>query len=115
MHYSQQAAPLEAQGDVFGHGQVPKQRGLLVDGGNAERPCNRRIVVPDRAPRYLNGAAVGLVGPGDDLHERRLAGPVLADKRVNLARPQLERNALQRVDRAEGFRDGVQPHQCHAD
>ena len=50
-------------------------------------------------------AAVGLVGAGDDLDERGFARAVLAEQRVDFARLQLERHALQRADGAEGFAD----------
>ena len=39
----------------------------------------------NRATSELHRAAVGWVDPGDDLHERRLAGAVLAHDRVDRA------------------------------
>ena len=42
------------------------------------------------SPCDLDGALVGLVHAGEDLHQRRLAGAVLADQAVHLAGAQLE-------------------------
>ena len=43
-----------------------------------------------------NGAAVGLVDPGNDLDERRFAGPVLSEEGMDLPRADFERHARQR-------------------
>ena len=41
-------------------------------------------------------AFVGPIQAGHDLDQRRLAGSVLADKRVNFSRPDFHRDAVQR-------------------
>ena len=46
-------------------------------------------------------AAVGAQDAIDDVHQRRLAGAVLAGEGVDLALAQLELDAAQRVDRSE--------------
>ena len=46
-------------------------------------------------------AAVGPQNAVDDVHQRRLAGAVLAGEGVDLAPAQLEIDAAQRADRAE--------------
>ena len=46
-------------------------------------------------------AAIGLMHAAEDLHERRLAGAVLADQRRDLARIQLEVRVAQRARAAE--------------
>ena len=50
-------------------------------------------------------AGVRVVQAGQDPHERRLAGAVLADQRVNLAALHLEVRVAVRFDAAEAFSD----------
>ena len=50
---------------------------------------------------------VAPVDPRQDLHEGRLAGAVLADEGVDLARPQLELGPVERVDARERLADPV--------
>ena len=85
--------------------EVGEERRLLVDdrdpgvarvGGPAERR--------PRAPSIEQPAAVGRVDAAEDLDERRLAGAVLADERVGLAGVEIDRDVVERVDRAEGLR-----------
>ena len=45
---------------------------------------------------------------GDDLHQRALAGAVLADETMDLAGGEREVDPAQRLDAAEGLRDPVQ-------
>ena len=45
---------------------------------------------------------------GDDLHQRRLAGAVLADETMDLAGEQREVDPAKRLDAAEGLRDPLQ-------
>ena len=45
---------------------------------------------------------------GDDLHQRALAGAVLADETVDLAGGEREVDVAQRLDAAERLRDAVQ-------
>ena len=54
---------------------------------------DRLAVEPDRP-------AVGLMDAGEDLDERALAGAVLADERMDLARHEVERHVVQRLGRA---------------
>ena len=53
-------------------------------------------------------AGVRLVDAGQDLDERALAGAVLADQRVDLTGPELERDVVERLGRAEPLRDAAQ-------
>ena len=55
------------------------------------------------APVHEHLAAVGLMDPGQDLHQRRLARAVLAEQRVHLAAAQRHRPVDQGLDRAEGL------------
>ena len=50
-------------------------------------------------------AAVGLVRAGEDLDERRLAGAVLAEHAVHLARDDVEVDAAKRLHAGERLRD----------
>jgi cytochrome P450 len=49
--------------------------------------------------------ALTLVHPGKHLDKRRLASPVLAQKGVNLTRPQVETHPAQCLDDAETYGD----------
>ena len=51
-------------------------------------------------------AAIRLMRAGDDFDERGFARAIFAEQRVDFARLQIERHALQRAHRAEGFGDG---------
>ena len=62
-----------------------------------DRAARPRLAVDQQPP------AVGLVDAGEDLHERRLAGAVLADERVRLAGVELDRAVLERLHRAEAL------------
>jgi hypothetical protein len=61
-------------------------------------------VVEDRLVAVQQEAAgVRPVHAGEDLHERGLAGAVLADEAVHLAGEELDVAVLERVDRAEAL------------
>jgi hypothetical protein len=51
------------------------------------------------------------VHPGEDLHQRGLAGAVLPDQRVRLAAAEVERGVEQGGDRAEGLARALEPQQ----
>ena len=53
-------------------------------------------------------ALVGRVEPVEDAHQRRLAGAVLAEQRVDLAAAQVEVDAVVGDDGAEALRDPAQ-------
>ncbi len=74
---------MAAREDVLGHGQVREDGRLLVHRDDPE-PV-RRLRAADRcgSPVDEQLALVGLDDAGEDLHERRLAGAVLADERVH--------------------------------
>ena len=56
------------------------------------------------------GAGIGRIDPREDAHERRLAGAVLADERVDLARHHLERRVAHGLAVAEALRDAGHAH-----
>ena len=77
--------------DVFRHREIGKDGRLLVHGDDPEpvrvlRAADSLGLTLDEEP-----AVVGLDDTRQDLHERRLAGAVLADERVH--RPGLDREA----------------------
>ena len=52
-------------------------------------------------------ARVGPVEPGEDVHQRALAGPVLAEQSVDLAGPQVEVDVVVREDARERLDDAA--------
>ena len=105
------AAPAErlaAHEDVLGDAQVGEQRRLLVDhrdpaARDAAGPAEHRRLAVD-----AQLAAVGLMDAGEDLHQGRLAGAVLAEQGVHLATAQQDRSVDERADRAERLRRTVE-------
>ena len=59
-----------------------------------------------RLAQHGDAPAIRPMRAGDDLDERRFARAILAKQRMNFPRPQVERYALERAHRAEGFGDG---------
>src|SRR5213075_3205549 len=96
------AGRFQAEGDVLGDGQIGEERRLLVNDGDAAGAGARRVVVGDGLAGNFEDTYVGLVGPGDNLDERGLAGPVLADQGVNLTGAQVKRDATQGAHATEG-------------
>ena len=65
----------------------------------------------ERAPADRDGAAIGRFGAGHDLDQRRLAGAVLANQRVDFARANIERDAIERAGAGERLGDGLSREQ----
>ena len=61
-------------------------------------PCEHHL-----AAVHAQRAAIGEMHAGEDLDERRLAGPVLAHEPVDLAADELDRDVGERVDRTEAL------------
>ena len=95
---------------------------------NVAHPGEREVLVDHLDPRladfagiladYGNAvevdvAAVGPVHAGDRLHERRLAGPVVANQRYRAAGLDRERDPAQSLDRAESLADVLQLEKTH--
>ena len=96
---------LAADPDVFGHRHEGHQVEFLMDHRDAvlQRVERRRQL--DFLALQLEGAGVGRVDAGDDLHQRRLAGAVLAHQRVNVAALQPERDVVERQHAGKGLAD----------
>ena len=101
---------LGSEHDIVEGGEVFRQREMLVDHtdpglqrglGRAGRQRSQRPVRFDAdRPR------IGDIMAEQDVHQRRLAGAVLAEQRVDLAGSHLERDAIEhRLPRHEGLGD----------
>jgi hypothetical protein len=90
---------------VLGDRQVGQQGGLLAHDGHAELPGALRGDRVQQLAPDVRGSLVGRERPRDHGHQRRLAGPVLADHPVDLATLDLQRDAIQRGDAREALGD----------
>ena len=76
-------------------------------------PAGRRSAPPGRRPRIVPG--IGPVDARDDLDQRRLAGAVLAQQRVDLAGMDVEADAVQRPHAGKRLAQAVdREHRCAA-
>jgi hypothetical protein len=94
-----------AEHDVLDDVHARHQGELLVDEGEAAK--GRRMRRLDRHRRAVDGDRPGIrmLEAGEDADQRRLAGTVGADEAVDLAGTDVEADAVQRADAAEGFPD----------
>ena len=100
---------LGAEHDVLEHGQVVGQHEVLEDHADAELDgVGGRA---HRAPRAvdLDGAVVGLLHAVQDLHQRRLAGAVLAHDRVHRAGTDVDVDVVVGDHAGEPLADAAQP------
>ncbi len=90
--------------DVLGHRKIGGERRLLVDDRDAARCRDPRVVALLRlaADQDLAGVARDLAG--QDAHQRRLAGAILAEQRMDLAGLDVEVDGLQGPHPSEGPR-----------
>ena len=96
-----------AEEDVLGDGELGEEQELLVDGGDAAAGGLARGDGGELLVAEADAAAVGGVGAGDDLDERRLAGAVFAEERVDLAGAEVEGDVVQHADAGEGLGDAA--------
>src|SRR5581483_8515489 len=100
---------LAAEGDVLEHRQA--RHDLAVLGNEPDTRVARlarRRMRRESSSADLDRARVGLLEPRQDAHERRLAGSVLADERVELARLRGEADAAKHLERPEALPDLVE-------
>ena len=93
--------------DILRDREQRDQRQFLVDDDDAERLGIIDVAEVALLPLIDDAAFVVAVriDAAQDLHQRRLAGAVLADQRVDLALPDREIDVAQRLHGAEGFAD----------
>ena len=101
---------LASREQVLGDRHVREQAQLLVDDPDAEPARVPRAVDRHRLTVEQDRARARLLRTGEDLHQRRLARPVLADEHVHTTPERLERHALERLDSPIGLGhvDGAQ-------
>ena len=75
---------LASQDDVFGDGEIRDQLEMLVHHADPQAVRIQGAVDGHLSAAQRDSAGAGLLQSVEDLHERRLAGPVLADDRVDL-------------------------------
>ncbi len=85
---SRSAGRLAIGEDIGGHREVGKEIQLLEDDADAELPGLQGIADDHRFATQDERPAIRLVDAGQHLHDRRLAGAVLPDDGVDLARRQ---------------------------
>jgi len=98
---------LVAEEEIGGDVEAGDEVKLLEDGGDAGRLGLARIGVAHVHSRDADGAVVRLDHAGKDVHQRGLAGAVLAQERVHLAGLEIEIDAAQGVHAAEALLDAV--------
>ena len=90
--------------EVLGHRHARYQREVLVDHADAERVGVVRRADVSLAAADHDAAGIGLVVADQALHQRALAGAVLAQQRVEAARRHLQGDGVQGGERAEALR-----------
>ena len=108
-HARSRELPPEEQvgGDVEARHEVE----LLEDGGDARGLRGARVGEAHGRAVDPHFAGVGFDDPGQNVHQRRFASAVLAEKRVNLAAAQIEVHATERLDAAEALDDALHHEQ----
>ncbi len=103
------AVQFAAEEDVLGDGQLGDERELLVDDRDAGGLALADVAEPHHLALVDDVALVAAerVDARQHLHQRRLAGAVLADDRVDLAGLHLDRHVVQRLDAGELLADGA--------
>src|SRR5580704_19742113 len=89
-HEAEPVQRLAANPDVLGDRHVIHQVEFLMDHGDAVLQRVERRCQLDLLPLQFEGAGIGRVNPGDNLHQRRLAGAVLAHERMDVTALQPE-------------------------
>ncbi len=75
-----------AEEDVLGDGELVEEHRLLVGRRDAAHEGDLGVADLDGRAVHQDLAGIGRVDAGEDLHQRRLAGAVLADERGDGAR-----------------------------
>ena len=104
---------LAAEEDVGGHVLLLGQRQVLVDHLDAELAPLAGIERQDVLAVEFDRAGIGAIDAGDGLHQRRLAGAIVADEADHLARLDRQVDAMQHVDGAKALADALQGEKGH--
>ena len=94
---------LAANPDVLRHRHKVHQVEFLMDHRDAVSQRVERRGQADFLALEPERAGVGRVDAGDDLHQRRLAGAVLAHQRMDMAALQAERDVVERQHAGKGL------------
>ena len=89
------------QHDVLADRETRNQIALLVDDTDPQSHGVAGAEQADRVAAHHEFALVGAIDAGDDLDERRLAGAVLAEERVDRAFGEGQRDTLEGFDAGE--------------
>src|SRR5207248_2300609 len=100
-------AGLAAEIDVLEDRHVPGEREVLVDHLDADRMGLTRAHEAHRLAGEDDLALAWLEQPGEDLHQGRFTGAVVADDAEHLAAGEVEIDMVERSDRAEIFGDAT--------
>src|SRR6185295_20322664 len=93
--------------------EMREQLGVLVHGDDAGRPRLHRRAEAHRDAVEPDLAGIGRLQACDDLDQRRLAGTVLADQRVDCPGRDIERDVSQGLYAAEALADADQAEARH--
>ena len=96
---------LLGEDDVLGHRHHGDEHEVLVHHPHAGPDRRARSAQTHGVPLDHDLALVGVVEPVEDVHQRRLAGAVLAEQRVDLALEQVEADVVVGDDPREALRD----------
>ena len=99
------ARQLPPQEQIGGDVEARHEIELLKDRGDARRLRGARIGEAHGRAVDAHFAGVGLDDAGENVHQRRLAGAVFAEQRMNLPAMQIEVHATERLNAAEALDD----------
>ena len=104
------ARGLAPEDDVLRDGERGNEHEMLVHHPDARVDRLRGAPAGDIAAEHFDRARIGRIDAREDAHQRRLAGAILADQRVDLALHHLERCVAHRLAIAEALRDARHAH-----
>jgi hypothetical protein len=102
---TERGARCVAEEDVFRHRQLIEEDRFLMDRGDAGLEGGMRRRQHDGLAGNPDLAFVRLIDAGHGLHQRRLAGTVLADQCGHLSRIEAQPHLVERTYTGKGFGD----------
>jgi hypothetical protein len=94
--------------EILGDAQMGNEVQFLVNDRDTRGLCFGRGRESHRFVAIVDGAFIGQVLAADDFHQRRFAGTVLAADCMNLARAQIETNAVECDDAGKALHDALE-------